>query len=61
MYATYFGLHHHQAYQYKNLIHEDIIKSKKPLVYSHFVFNNVKTEYKIKYTTSLIFKMNIYI
>ena len=42
---------HHQAYQYKNLKHEDIIKSKKPLVYHHCVFNNVKTEYKIKYTT----------
>jgi len=30
------------ACQYKNLIKEDIIKSKGPPVYSHYFFNNVK-------------------
>ena len=61
MYATCFGLYlgNHQAYQYKNLIHEAITKSEKPIGYSHCVFNNVKTEYKIKSTTKLIFKMNV--
>jgi len=36
---------HPQAYQYKTLINEDLIKSKGPRVYSHY-FINLK-QYKL--------------
>jgi hypothetical protein len=44
MRATCLGLYldHHKACQYKNLIKEDITKSKGTLVYSHFFFTMLK-------------------